>query len=74
MGETLTTQQVDDIAKSLSVRDQIDYKCFLRLQQLLPYVDTKDPLVRAAVKEAEELIRQRDQANHAYVTVLTRRN
>jgi hypothetical protein len=61
-------QKVED---ALNQRDQIDYECFLKLQQLLPFVDSRDPEVVEAVKQAEELIRKRDQANHNFLAALT---
>jgi len=69
----LTPEQEQMVDEAHSRREQIDYECFLKLLKLLPFVDAREPEIKKAVKEAEELIRKRDQANHDLVAALTGR-
>jgi len=68
-----TALQGQTAGEALERRERIDYECFLKLQQLLRYVDTHDPEIKRAVKEAEKLITQRDRANHDFLAALTAR-
>jgi ABC-type phosphate/phosphonate transport system substrate-binding protein len=80
MGETIkvnhsmTPQHEQKIEEALNRRNEVDYQCFIKLQQLLPFVDARDSEVQEVVKTAEKLIRSREKANHHYLAALTGRS
>jgi hypothetical protein len=59
---------------ALDRRNEIDSQCFLKLSQLLPFIDDSDPKGKEALAEAKELIRERDRANHEFLATLTCRS
>jgi hypothetical protein len=79
MGETrrpklsMTPEQQQQMEEALERRAEIDYQCFLMLAQLLPHVHASTPEVKQAVKNAEQLVKHRDQANHAFVAAVAGR-
>ncbi len=70
---SLSPHREKRLEDALKRREEIDYKCFLKLQQLLPFVEAPDHEVTGAVKEARQLILERDRANHDFVAALTGR-
>ncbi len=71
---SLSPEQEQKIDEALKRREQIDSECFLKLLKLLPFVETGDSEIKRTVKEAEQLIRKRDQANHDFMAGLTGRS
>ena len=74
VNHSLTPQHEQKIEEALNRRDEIDYQCFLKLQQLLPFVDARDSEVQEVVKTAEKLIRNREKANHDFLGAITGRS
>jgi hypothetical protein len=68
------TQEIQRTQDALDRRNKIDYECFLKLSQLLPFIDDRDRDVKEAVEEAKELIRERDRANHEFLGALAGRS
>jgi hypothetical protein len=66
-----TPEQESKVEEALNRREEIDYQCFLKLTQLLPFVDAREPEATMLVKEAQELIRKRDRANDDFVRAVT---